>query len=109
MMVLLFLFNPVVSSLRAIQQATELKKVQKKLGCSRASLGSLSEATDMLDVPAWIIALIYRYRWTIETFFRFFKHILGCRHLLSHDPVGIKLQTYCAIIDKSELDGFGIV
>jgi len=41
---------------------------------------------------------IYRYRWTIEVFFRFFKHVLGCRHLLSHDPVGIEIQTYCAII-----------
>ena len=38
------------------------------------------------------------YRWTIEVFFRFFKHVLGCRHLLSHDPVGIQIQTYCAII-----------
>ena len=26
------------------------------------------------------------------------KHVLGCRHLLSHDPVGIEIQTYCAII-----------
>jgi IS4 transposase len=51
-----------------------------------------------LDLPAWIIALIYRYRWTIEVFFRFFKHVLGCRHLLSHDPVGIEIQTYCTII-----------
>jgi hypothetical protein len=24
--------------------------------------------------------------------------VLGCRHLLSHDPVGIEIQTYCAII-----------
>ena len=31
-------------------------------------------------------------------FFRFFKHVLGCQHLLSHDPVGIQIQTYCAII-----------
>ena len=30
--------------------------------------------------------------------FRFFKHILGCRHLLSHDKNGIEIQTYCAII-----------
>ena len=34
-LVLLYLFNPVVSSLRALQQASELKKVQKKLGCGR--------------------------------------------------------------------------
>src|SRR5450830_77924 len=44
MLVLLFLFNPVVRSLRAIEQASELRKVQRKLGCQRASLGSLSEA-----------------------------------------------------------------
>jgi hypothetical protein len=63
-----------------------------------ASNGWLLIATNLLDLPAWIIALIYRYRWTIEVFFRFFKHVLGCRHLLSHDPLGIEIQTYCAII-----------
>ena len=63
-----------------------------------ASNGQLLIATNLLDLPAWIIALIYRYRWTIEIFFRFFKHVLGCRHLLSHDPVGVEIQTYCAII-----------
>jgi hypothetical protein len=63
-----------------------------------ASNGVLLIATNLLDLPAWIIGLIYRYRWTIEVFFRFFKHVLGCRHLLSHDPVGIEIQTYCAII-----------
>jgi hypothetical protein len=46
MLMLLFMFNPVVSSLRALQQASELKNVQRKLKCSRASLGSLLEATD---------------------------------------------------------------
>ena len=49
MLVLLFLFNPIVTSLRAIQQASELEKVQKKLGCPRTSLGSLSEATDVFE------------------------------------------------------------
>lgn len=63
-----------------------------------ASNGILLIATNLVDLPAWIIGLIYRYRWTIEVFFRFFKHVLGCRHLLSHDPVGIEIQTYCAII-----------
>jgi hypothetical protein len=60
--------------------------------------GVLRIATDLLDVPAEIIALLYRYRYTIELFFRFFKHVLGCRHLLSDDPRGIEIQTYCAII-----------
>jgi hypothetical protein len=60
--------------------------------------GILRIATNLLDVPAEVIADIYRHRWLIEVFFRFLKHILGCRHLLSCDPVGIEIQTYCAII-----------
>jgi len=48
-LILLYFFNPIVTSLRGIQQASELKKVQKKLGCSRASLGSLSEAARVFD------------------------------------------------------------
>jgi hypothetical protein len=55
-------------------------------------------ATDMLDVEADVIALIFQHRWTIEIFFRFYKHILGCRHLLSYNQNGIELQTYAAII-----------
>jgi hypothetical protein len=55
-------------------------------------------ATNLLDVPAEIIALLYRYRWTIELFFRFFKQLLGCRHLISDDPRGIAIQCYCAVI-----------
>ena len=60
--------------------------------------GILRIATNLLTVPAEIIGLIYRYRWTIEIFFRFFKHILGCRHPISHSENGIEIQTYCAII-----------
>jgi hypothetical protein len=60
--------------------------------------GALRIVTNLLDVPADIIALLYHYRWTIEIFFRFFKQILGCRHLLSRAQNGIEIQTYCAII-----------
>ena len=55
-------------------------------------------ATDLLDLPVEVIALIFKCRWEIEIFFRFFKHVLGCRHLLAHNPNGIKIQTYSAII-----------
>jgi hypothetical protein len=55
-------------------------------------------ATDLVDAPAEVIALIYRHRWTIEIFFRFFKHLLGCRHLYSQHPKGVAIQVYCAII-----------
>ena len=63
-----------------------------------SSDGILRIATNLLDVPAEVIALIYIYRWTIEIFFRFFKHVLGCRHLLSHSRQGIEIQAYMAII-----------
>ncbi|MBM4074444.1 MAG: hypothetical protein FJ267_02215 [Planctomycetes bacterium] len=57
LMVLLFLFNPICSSLRALQQASELKNVQKKLGCGRAALVSLSEAATVFD-PQRLIEII---------------------------------------------------
>jgi hypothetical protein len=60
--------------------------------------GVLRIVTNLLDVPAEVIADIYRHRWTVELFFRFFKHVLGCRHLLSTNPKGIEIQAYCAII-----------
>ncbi len=49
MLILLYLFNPICVSLRSLQQASELEKVQKVLGVPRASLGSLSEATQVFD------------------------------------------------------------
>ena len=57
LLVLLYLFNPTCSSLRAIQQASELRNVQKRLGCARASLGSLSEAATVFD-PERLIEII---------------------------------------------------
>lgn len=48
-LLLLHMFNPICTSLRSLQQASELKKVQKKLGVPRASLGSLSEASTVFD------------------------------------------------------------
>lgn len=60
--------------------------------------GILRIATNLLDPPTEIIAELYRQRWTIEIFFRFLKHVLGCRHLLSTARAGIEIQTYMAII-----------
>ena len=54
--------------------------------------------TNLLDVPAEIIVLLYRFRWLIELFFRWLKCVLSCRHLLSEDPRGIQIQMYCALI-----------
>ncbi len=55
-------------------------------------------ATDRLDLEAEYVALGYRFRWSVELFFRWFKCILGCRHLLSTSPNGITIQLYLGII-----------
>lgn len=54
--------------------------------------------TNRLDLDAEVIAWLYRFRWQIEIFFRWFKHILGCRHLLSRCQNGVELQVYAALI-----------
>lgn len=54
--------------------------------------------TNLLDAPAEIIALLYRYRWLIELFFRWLKCVMSCRHLISKDGDGIQIQMYCALI-----------
>ena len=55
-------------------------------------------ATNRLDLPAELVVAAYRYRWQIELFFRWFKHILGCRQLLAHSPNGVAIQLYVALI-----------
>jgi hypothetical protein len=54
--------------------------------------------TDRLDLPAELVALAYRFRWAIELFFRWFKCVLGCRHLLSTSANGVTIQVYLGII-----------
>ena len=46
---LLYFFNPILTALRSIQQASTLKNVQSKLGIKRTSLGSLSAASRIFD------------------------------------------------------------
>jgi hypothetical protein len=60
--------------------------------------GVIRIATNLLDAPAHVISFLYAYRWTLEVFIRFFKQILGCRHLLSTKCEGIEIQIYAAVI-----------
>lgn len=54
--------------------------------------------TDRENLAAEVVALIYRYRWQIELFFKWIKCILGCRHWLAESPEGVTIQVYCALI-----------
>ena len=73
-------------------------------GCGHTARGGPEQgeylliATNLMQIPAEVVGLIFRQRWTVEIFFRFFKHVLGCRHLLSHRRNGIEMQVYTAII-----------
>jgi hypothetical protein len=55
-------------------------------------------ATNRLDLEAELVAVGYRYRWAIELFFRWFKCVLGCKHLLSTDADGLAIQVYVGLI-----------
>jgi hypothetical protein len=54
--------------------------------------------TDRLDLAADLVALGYRYRWTVELFFRWLKCVLGARHLVAENANGVALQMYAALI-----------
>ena len=54
--------------------------------------------TDRLDLPADVVALAYRHRWSVELFFRWLKCVLGARHLVSQRQNGVTIQMYAAMI-----------
>ena len=60
--------------------------------------GVIRIVTDLLDVPAWVIGLLYRYRWQIELFFRWLKVSAHFQHLLSQHREAIQFELYVAVI-----------
>jgi len=70
----------------------------KKTFRTREGDYTLLIVTDLLELPADLIALIFRFRWQIELFFRWFKCILKCQHFLSLSQHGLAIQLYCALI-----------
>ena len=54
--------------------------------------------TDRLELDADLVALAYRYRWSVELFFRWLKCVLGARHLIAYNENGVTLQMYAALI-----------
>jgi hypothetical protein len=54
--------------------------------------------TNLLDVPAAVIAQLYRYRWQVELFFRWLKSYGKFGHLISHSRSGVLTHFYVTII-----------
>ncbi|MFW5870302.1 MAG: transposase [Candidatus Sumerlaeota bacterium] len=54
--------------------------------------------TDRLDLDAETIAVLFRHRWQVELFFRWFKKVLNADKLLSLSEDGLTIVMYCALI-----------
>lgn len=54
--------------------------------------------TNIPEMSARDLQVLYRRRWQIECFFRWLKCLLGCRHWLAQSPAGVATQLYLAII-----------
>ena len=54
--------------------------------------------TDLLDVPARVVGVIYRQRWQVELFFKWLKCWAGFDQMISRDSRGVTLHFYVAVI-----------
>jgi hypothetical protein len=54
--------------------------------------------TNNFDLKALEIALLYKYRWKVELFFRWIKQHLKIKSFWGTNPNAVKIQNYSAII-----------
>lgn len=83
---------------RVFQQAVRVLEVDTGKTDAQGRPEILLLATSRLDLAAELVALGYRFRWSVELFFRWLKCTLGCRHLLANSQDGVTIQVYLAII-----------
>ena len=83
---------------RVLQQTLRVLEVDTGKTDAHGRPEILLLATSRSDLAAELVALGYRFRWSVELFFRWFKCILGCRHLLANSQQGVTIQVYLAII-----------
>jgi hypothetical protein len=82
----------------ALKQPVRVVEVQTDKTDARGEPQTLLLATDRLDLSADLVAIGYKFRWSVELFFRWLKCILGCRHVVSESPQGVEIQAYVALI-----------
>jgi hypothetical protein len=54
--------------------------------------------TDLLDLPAHLIAELYRHRWQVELFFRWLKLHAQFRHMMSFSRNGVTTSFHIATL-----------
>jgi hypothetical protein len=99
--------NPVEQPLRLVEitvpdsgQTRRRARVDSKSKSyrTRETDHTLMILTDRLDLPVETIAVLYRYRWQVELFFRWFKKVLEADKLLSLSENGLTILMYVALI-----------
>ena len=64
----------------------------------KEKMKTLRLITSLMDISAHTVALLYRYRWQVELFFRWFKSFGHFGHLISHSRGGVLTHLYVTII-----------
>ena len=54
--------------------------------------------TNIKDLPAQDVTMLYKRRWDIEVFFKFMKQELNFAHLINRSENGIRTMLYCTLI-----------
>jgi hypothetical protein len=80
------------------KQALRVVEIKTGKTAANGKTEVLLLVTDRMDLAAELVGLGYRFRWSVELFFRWFKCILGRRHLLCESANGVAIQVYVAII-----------
>ncbi len=85
-------------SKRALRQPVRVLEVATGRVDSQGRPEVLLLATSCLAMAAELVALACKFRWEEELFFRWFKCVLGRRHLVSEGLDGLTVQVYVALI-----------
>ena len=78
---------------KPVQQVLRRVAVWDEKNCEEIVL-----LTDMLDLPAYVVADLYRHRWQVELFFKWLKSWAKLDHSISQSPAGLTLMLYTALI-----------
>ena len=76
----------------------DLRHVEVAFTTREGKQETLLLLTNRLDLPAWLIALIYQHRWQVELFFRWLKCMAHFEHFFSETLNGMTLQVYVTLI-----------
>ncbi len=75
-----------------------LRRVEVRFVDRNGRVGTIILLSNRLDLPAWMIALLYQHRWQVELFFRWWKCVAHLQHFFSESPDGMTLQVYVTLI-----------